>query len=51
MGLEAQTAQRRVDFASFQVNDELVGLASPDVVILHCLPAHRGDEITDRRAR
>ncbi len=47
MGLEAQTAQRRVDFASFQVNDELVGLASPDVVILHCLPAHRGDEITD----
>jgi ornithine carbamoyltransferase len=48
MGLEAETAQRRVDFAPFQVNEELVGLASPDVAVLHCLPAHRGDEITDQ---
>ena len=48
MGLEAETAQRRVDFAAFQVNEELVGLASPDVAVLHCLPAHRGDEITDQ---
>lgn len=47
MGLEAQSAQRRVDLEAFRVDDALVAAASPGAVVLHCLPAHRGDEITD----
>ncbi|MEI8147658.1 MAG: ornithine carbamoyltransferase [Actinomycetes bacterium] len=46
MGLEAESAQRRRDLASFQVNAELVATADSPA-ILHCLPAHRGEEITD----
>jgi ornithine carbamoyltransferase len=46
MGLEAETEQRRLDFANFQVNEALLGKAKPGAVVLHCLPAHRGDEIT-----
>lgn len=46
MGLEAEAQRRRLDLAPFQVNSELVSLAN-DPVILHCLPAHRGEEITD----
>ena len=34
-------------FSGFQVNDELVSLARPDYIFMHCLPAHRGDEVTD----
>ncbi|MGA7834750.1 MAG: hypothetical protein WCA31_06030 [Acidimicrobiales bacterium] len=47
MGLEEETARRRFDLASYQVNDILLSLAKKDVVLLHCLPAHRGDEITN----
>lgn len=47
MGKEEETAQRRRDLADFQVNEALMDAASPDAVLLHCLPAHRGDEITD----
>jgi ornithine carbamoyltransferase len=47
MGQEAEAAKRREAFAGFQVNDELLALAQPDVIVLHCLPAHRGEEITD----
>jgi ornithine carbamoyltransferase len=39
-------AERRAALAPFQVNDALLSLASPDCVVLHCLPAHRGEEIT-----
>jgi ornithine carbamoyltransferase len=47
MGQEAETEARRKVFAAYQVNERLVGTASPDVLVMHCLPAHRGEEITD----
>ncbi len=47
MGQEAEEANRRAAFAPFQVNEQLVSHAAPGCRILHCLPAHRGDEITD----
>jgi ornithine carbamoyltransferase len=39
-------AERRAALGPFQVNDALLSLAAPDCVVLHCLPAHRGEEIT-----
>ncbi|MCD6205952.1 MAG: ornithine carbamoyltransferase [Candidatus Marinimicrobia bacterium] len=47
MGQEAEAAQRRKDFMPYQVNRELMSHAKEDVLVMHCLPAHRGDEITD----
>lgn len=47
MGLEAEAEKRRKDFAGFQVNSELLRNAPSDVMVMHCLPAHRGEEITD----
>ncbi len=47
MGQEAESAKRRLDFQGFQVNAALVRLAKPNVLVMHCLPAHRGEEITD----
>ena len=47
MGQETEQQRRREDFAYLQVNDRLVGLAPPRVRVMHCLPAHRGEEITD----
>ena len=47
MGLEAEAAQRREIFAPFQVNDDLMARAGPDAIFMHCLPAHRGEEVTD----
>jgi len=47
MGQEAEQQRRRGDFAALQVNDALVALAPPGVSVMHCLPAHRGEEITD----
>lgn len=46
MGQEAEAAARRTAFAGFTVDDALLDLASPDAVFLHCLPAHRGEEVT-----
>jgi ornithine carbamoyltransferase len=45
MGQESETAERSVIFAPYQVDDRLVDLAADDVMVLHCLPAHRGEEI------
>jgi ornithine carbamoyltransferase len=47
MGQEDDGRDRRTPFWPYQVNKELLGAAGPDVVVLHCLPAHRGEEITD----
>ncbi|MFL0182029.1 ornithine carbamoyltransferase [Mycobacterium sp. SMC-15] len=47
MGQEDDGLDRVAPFRPFQINDELVGLADSEVTVLHCLPAHRGDEITD----
>jgi ornithine carbamoyltransferase len=46
MGQEAETEARRDAFAAYQVNDALLDAAGPAAVAMHCLPAHRGEEIT-----
>ncbi len=47
MGQEKEAAKRRRDFRQFQVNRGLMGHAAKDAIVMHCLPAHRGEEITD----
>lgn len=47
MGDEGQEAERLRVFGKYQVNAELMGLAAPRAIAMHCLPAHRGQEITD----
>lgn len=47
MGQEKEAAKRKKAFQDFQVNGTLVAEANSDVKVMHCLPAHRGDEITD----
>ena len=47
MGQEKEAAKRRKAFAAYQVDDALFALARPDAVFMHCLPAHREEEVTD----
>ncbi|MBR6709071.1 MAG: ornithine carbamoyltransferase [Clostridia bacterium] len=47
MGQEAEAAERQRIFADYQINAELMSVAHPDAMVLHCLPAHRGEEITE----
>ncbi len=47
MGDEEQKAQRKKAMLPYQVNKELMSAAKPDAVFMHCLPAHRGNEVTD----
>jgi len=47
MGQEDEAEQRRKVFMPFQVNSKLISHAHDDVMVMHCLPAHRGEEITD----
>jgi ornithine carbamoyltransferase len=47
MGQEAERVQRTEAFGRYQLNDTLVGFAKPSALLMHCLPAHRGEEITD----
>jgi ornithine carbamoyltransferase len=46
MGQEAEAEVRRATFARYQVNDQLMAQARPDALFMHCLPAHRGDEVS-----
>ena len=47
MGQEAEAEVRRQVFGAFQVNDALMSAARPGALFMHCLPAHRGEEVTD----
>jgi len=47
MGQEAEREGRRTVFKPYQINEALVGVAKPSALVMHCLPAHRGEEITD----
>jgi ornithine carbamoyltransferase len=47
MGQEKDADWRRVMFAGFQVNEELMSAAKPNALFMHCLPAHRGEEVTN----
>jgi len=50
MGQEAETKKRELVFPPYQVNAQLVAEAQPDVIVMHCLPAHRNHELTDEVA-
>lgn len=47
MGKESEREKRIKDFANFQINKQLVKQAAKDYIFMHCLPAHRGEEVTD----
>ena len=47
MGHEADVETRRMAFSGYTVDESLMKLAAPDVIFLHCLPAHRGEEVTN----
>ena len=46
MGYEAENEARAAAFANFCVDEQMMALANPDAVFMHCLPAHRGEEVT-----
>ena len=46
MGQEAQAAERETPFVPYRVDSAAMALAAPDAIVLHCLPAYRGKEIT-----
>ena len=48
MGQEGEAEKRKIAFAGYQVNDDVMAAAKPDAMVLHCLPAHRGEEITEK---
>lgn len=46
MGQEGEAEKRKIAFAGYQINDEIMSVARPDAMVQHCLPAHREEEIT-----
>ncbi|MBQ7981680.1 MAG: ornithine carbamoyltransferase [Oscillospiraceae bacterium] len=48
MGQEGEAEKRKIAFKGYQVNDEIMGAAKKDAMVLHCLPAHREEEITEK---
>lgn len=48
MGQEGEAEKRKLAFSGYQVNDDVMAAAKPDAIVLHCLPAHRGEEITEK---
>ena len=47
MGQEGEASKRERIFSKYQVDAELLAKAKPDAIFMHCLPAHRGEEVTD----
>jgi ornithine carbamoyltransferase len=47
MGQEKEVERKKKKFEKYQINKRLLSLAKPDAIVMHCLPAHRGEEITD----
>jgi ornithine carbamoyltransferase len=47
MGMEDEIEERKRIFAKYQINAEVMSVAKADAMVQHCLPAHRGEEITD----
>jgi ornithine carbamoyltransferase len=47
MGQEAESSIREQAFSGFQINREMLSLAASDAIVLHCLPAYRGKEVTE----
>jgi len=47
MGMEAEAEKRKVDFAGYCIDDKLMSVTNPGCMVQHCLPAHRGEEITN----
>ncbi|MFB0921277.1 MAG: ornithine carbamoyltransferase, partial [Oscillospiraceae bacterium] len=47
MGQESESESRFVSFQNYQVNEAVMAAAKPDAIVQHCLPAHRGEEITE----
>ena len=47
MGQEGEKAERENAFVGYQINDRLLRVAKPDCMVQHCMPAHRGEEITE----
>jgi len=47
MGFEAEQEQRKIAFKNYQVNEDLVRYAKKDYIFMHCLPAHRGEEVSE----
>ncbi len=48
MGQEAEAEQRKLEFKNYQINDSVMAVAKADAMVLHCLPAHREEEITEK---
>ena len=48
MGEEAETEKRKIAFAGYQINDDIMDAANAGAMVQHCLPAHRGEEITEK---
>ena len=47
MGQESEAAERKKIFAGYQINSDVMAVAKPDAMVMHCLPAHRGEEIAE----
>jgi ornithine carbamoyltransferase len=48
MGMESEIEKRKIAFAGYQINDDVMAAAHSDAMVMHCLPAHRGEEITEK---